>query len=172
MTAGHDKRIVVLGVGNILLKDEGVGVRVIQRLEERYHFSPSVELVDGGVLGLSLLGKVREAGRLIVVDAIRRGNPPGTLYSMSGEEIPNRIYTKTSLHQVDLVEALTICRVMWGLPPTVILGVEPQDIGPWGVELTPVVSARMEELVQMVLAELSSVGVYCEEMTDQRRPGG
>lgn len=136
---------------------------MIERLQERFCFPPNVELVDGGVLGLSLLGKVREAGRLIVVDAIRKGNPHGSLYRMSGEEIPNRIYNKTSLHQVDLVEALSICRVLWGLPPTVILGVEPQDISPWGIELTEVVSSRMEDLLQMVLEELRNLGVQWQE---------
>ena len=152
------KNIVVMGVGNVLLKDEGIGVRVIEALAERFEFPSNVELVDGGVLGLSLLGVVRDAGKLVVVDAIRLGDPPGTLHRLAGNDIPDRVYKKTSLHQVDLVEALTICRNLWEMPPTVILGVEPLDITPWGVELTEPVAARMEDLILKVLEETDRFG--------------
>jgi hydrogenase maturation protease len=158
----HKGPVLVLGLGNILLKDEGVGVRVIERINRKFRFPPNVEVVDGGVLGLNLLGRIRDARNLIVVDAVKRGRPPGTLYRVSGEDISPRLYPKISLHQVDLIEALTICRILWGLPPTVILGVEPQDISDWGVELTEVVAAKVDDLVQMVLLELSSLGVAWE----------
>ena len=95
------KPIVVLGVGNILLRDEGVGVRVIERMQERYVFPPYVELVDGGVMGLSLLAVVKDAEHLIIIDAVRKNEEPGTLYRFTGDEIPKRVCQKTSLHQVD-----------------------------------------------------------------------
>jgi hydrogenase maturation protease len=159
MDEERPQAIVVLGVGNILLTDEGVGVRVIERLHQRYVFPPQVELVDGGVSGLGLLAVIKDAAHLIIVDAVRRNRAPGTLYRFSGHEIPKRVYQKTSLHQVDLVEALTVAEILWQRPQTVVLGVEPQDINPWRTELTPVIQDKIDELMKMTLEELKSLGV-------------
>jgi hydrogenase maturation protease len=148
------KRIVILGVGNILLKDEGVGVRVIERLGDNYRFPPSVTLVDGGTLGLKLLGTVAETDHLIVVDAVKNGGLPGTLYRFKPGDIPTRVKYKHSLHQVDLLEALTVSQSIGNTPETVIIGVEPEDTSPWGMELTPAVQEKVPELMYLVLKEL------------------
>jgi hydrogenase maturation protease len=159
MNESAQKPIVVLGVGNILLKDEGVGVRAVESMQERYIFPPGVELVDGGVLGLNLLPVIKEAKCLIVIDAVRKNQAPGSLYRFSGNDIPKRVYQKSSLHQVDLVEALTIAEILWNRPKTVVLGVEPMDISPWGTELTPVIQGKVADLVKMALQELKLLGV-------------
>ncbi len=151
-------RITVLGIGNILLTDEGVGVRVVEALHERYDFPEHVSLVDGGVLGIHLLGVMSEADHLIVVDAVKNGGPPGTLYRLEHHELPKRILLKNSLHQTDFLETLTLCQALDKVPQTLVLGVEPQDIETHGVELTPVVSARVDEMVERVLGELSHLG--------------
>lgn len=156
------KPIVVLGIGNILLKDEGVGVRVVERMRERYVFPQNVELVDGGVLGLSLLPVIEDAEHLIIIDAVRKNQEPGTLYRFTGDDIPKRVYQKTSLHQVDLVEALTIAEVLLKRPETIVLGVEPLDTRPWGTELTPVIQAKVDELMKMALEELKFLRVKWE----------
>jgi len=153
------KQITILGVGNLLLTDEGVGIRVVEALQERYEFPENVKVVDGGTLGMNLLGIISEADFLIVVDAVRYGGEPGTLYRLAGEAIPKRIRAKNSLHQVDLLEALTCCQALEKVPETVILGVEPEDITTLGVELTPAISARVESLVNAVLQELTGLGV-------------
>ena len=153
------KRIVILGVGNILLKDERVGVRVIERLGEQYRFPENVELVDGGTLGLQLLGTVAEADYLIVVDAVRNGKSPGTLYRFEAADIPHRVAYKNSLHQVDLMESLTLSQAIGNAPETVILGVEPEDISPWGMELTPAVKKKVPELLNLVLKELDRLNI-------------
>jgi hydrogenase maturation protease len=156
------KQIIILGVGNLLFTDEGVGVRVAEALQDRYEFSENVKVVDGGTLGLNLLGIISEADFLIVVDAVRNNGEPGTLYRLAGEEIPKRIRAKNSLHQVDLLEALTCCQALDKVPETVIIGVEPEDITTLGIELTPTVSGRVEDLINRVLKELTSLGVgYC-----------
>ena len=115
------KRITILGVGNILFRDEGVGVRVVERLYEEYDFPENVNLVDGGVLGLGLLGVISETDHLIVVDAIRNQGEPGTLYRLEGDEVPRRLYAKNSLHQVDLLETLAVTPALDHEPETVIL---------------------------------------------------
>ena len=156
-----ETQIMVLGVGNILFTDEGVGVRVVERLDREYEFPENVSIVDGGTLGIHLLGVISRADRLIVVDAIRNGGTAGSLYRLVGEEIPKRIFAKNSLHQVDLLEALTLCQALDRVPETVILGVEPQDMETVGIELTPLVQERLPDLIRMVFHELQGLGVRC-----------
>ena len=153
------EQVLVLGVGNILLADEGVGIRVVERIQERYAFPDNVSVLDGGVLGLSLLGVISEADHLIVVDAVRKGREPGSLYRLQGDQVPKRILAKNSLHQVDFLETLTSCQALDKVPETVILGVEPQDIENLSIELTPVVEEKVDFLIHMVLKELDRLGV-------------
>lgn len=152
------KQITILGVGNYLFTDEGVGIRVIEKLEKEYDFPEHVVPVDGGVLGVHLMGVISAADYLIVVDAIKNKNAPGTLYRLAGEEIPSRILAKNSLHQVDLLEALTLVKAIDRSPETVIVGVEPEDIKTMGLDLTPTVQARVDDLIKMVLTELDRLG--------------
>ncbi|MCP4574824.1 MAG: HyaD/HybD family hydrogenase maturation endopeptidase [Deltaproteobacteria bacterium] len=153
-----EKQITILGVGNILFTDEGVGVRVLETLNEQYDFPPNVAMVDGGVLGMNLLGTISEADHLIVIDAVRNGQAPGTLYRLEGEEIPQRVLAKNSLHQVDLLEALTFCQALDKQPETLIIGVEPEDIKTVGLDMTPTVANKMPAMVEMVILELNRLG--------------
>jgi len=152
------RHITILGVGNILFSDEGVGIQVVQALSEEYSFSDNVSIEDGGVLGIRLLGIISQADDLVVVDAIRNGGPPGTLYRLDGDAIPKRILAKNSLHQVDLLEALTLCQALDKVPETVIIGVEPQDIESLGLELTGPIQEKVEDLKAMTLRELDRLG--------------
>jgi hydrogenase maturation protease len=151
--------VMVLGIGCILYSDEGFGVRVVEKMEQQYAFSDNVLLVDGGVLGINLLGVISKPEHLVVVDAIRNNGNPGDLYRLEGEAIPNRIRAKNSLHQVDFLEALTLCQALDKVPKTVIIGVEPLDIDTQGLELTAPVQARVDPVIEMVLAELDQLGV-------------
>lgn len=152
------QRIIVLGVGNILFSDEGFGIRVVEKLQELYEFPENVSLVDGGVLGLNLLGVISEADHLLVVDAVRNNDRPGSLYRLEGEAIPNRVRAKNSLHQVDFLEALTMCQALDKVPETVILGVEPEDIETLSIELTATTQTRVDSMIEMILEELDRLG--------------
>ena len=159
-TSADQPQITVLGIGNILLTDEGFGVRVIEKLFDDYLFPDNVAIVEGGVLGIHLLGTLSRADHLIVVDAVKNKQPPGTLYRLEKEELPERILMKNSLHQTDFLETLTLCQMIEQAPETiVVLGAEPEDIVTHGVELTPVVAARVDEMVDRVLQELDGLGV-------------
>ena len=152
--------ITVLGIGNILLTDEGFGVRVVEKLYHDYEFPDNVSLVDGGVLGINLLGVIAEAKHLIVVDAVKNKQPPGTLYRLEKDELPERILLKNSLHQTDFLETLTLCQAIDKVPETtVVLGVEPEDILTHSVDMTPTVAARVDEMMDLVLRELNQLGV-------------
>ncbi|MFO8048076.1 MAG: HyaD/HybD family hydrogenase maturation endopeptidase [Desulfosudaceae bacterium] len=150
-----DPHIMIMGVGSILMTDEGFGVRLVEALEDRYDFPDNVSLVDGGVLGLNLLGVIAEADHLIVIDAVRNGGQPGDLYRLTGEAIPERVRAKNSLHQIDFLETLTLCQAIGDVPETIVLGVEPADIDSLSLELTPVISGRIDSVIEMVLAELN-----------------
>ncbi len=167
----EEKQIMIMGVGCILYSDEGFGVRVIERLMGYYEFPENVTLVDGGVLGVNLLGVISRADHLIVVDVIRNKGAPGDLYRLAGTQIPERIRAKNSLHQVDLLEALTLCQAMDKVPETVIVGVEPADIETMSIDLTPATQDRMEDVIEMVLKELDGLGVpYTEKENPEHVP--
>jgi hydrogenase maturation protease len=91
-------RTLVLGLGNILMRDEGVGVRVVERLLEDCEFPPEVEVLDGGTLGLGLLPWVEEADRLLVIDAVDMGLEPGSTARLEGDEVPAFLGVKISPH--------------------------------------------------------------------------
>lgn len=153
------QQIMIMGVGCILLTDEGFGVHTVEKLENIYDFPDNVTLVDGGVLGVNLLGVISLADQLIVIDVIRNKGNPGDLHRLAGDQIPERIRLKNSLHQVDLLEALTLCQALDKVPETVIVGVEPQDIESLAVEPTPLIQEKMDAVIDMVLAELDRLGV-------------
>jgi hydrogenase maturation protease len=83
----HDRTIAVLGLGNILLRDEGVGVKVIEALQQQYIFTPPVRIIDGGTLGFALINEIEDCKTIIVVDAVKAGNEPGTIYRFTRDEV-------------------------------------------------------------------------------------
>lgn len=167
----ESKSVMILGVGCILFADEGFGVRVIEKLEAQYEFPDNVSVVDGGVLGTNLLGVISMADHLIVVDAIRNKGNPGDLYRLDGDQIPKRIRAKNSIHQVDFLEALTLCTALDKVPETVIVGIEPYDIDTLSIELTPVTEEKIDEMIQMVLAELDRLEVSYTQRSSENVSG-
>ena len=161
----YSTEIMILGVGCTLFSDEGFGVRVIETIQERYTFPDNVLVVDGGVLGVNLLGVISKPDHLIVVDAIRNKGKPGDLYRLAGEQIPERIRAKNSLHQVDFLEALTLCQALDKVPETVILGIEPEDIETLSTELTPTTQSKVDAVIEMVLGEIERLGGSYQEKT-------
>jgi len=155
----YSPEIMILGIGSILFSDDGFGIQVVQRIEKEYSFPENVLVVDGGVLGINLLGVISKPRHLIVVDTLRNRGKPGDLYRLEGDAVPERIRAKNSLHQVDFLEALTLCQALDNVPKTVIIGVEPEDIQTLSLVLTPIVQAQVEPVIQMVLAELERLGV-------------
>jgi len=159
----NTEHVMIMGVGNILFSDEGFGIRVVEALQQRYDFPENVSVIDGGVLGINLMGIIADADQLIVVDVIRNKGNPGDLYRIDGQAIPDRIRAKNSLHQIDFLEALTLCQALDKVPETVIVGIEPRDIETLAVELTPTTADRIDDMIQMVLAELDRLEVAYTE---------
>jgi hydrogenase maturation protease len=145
---------VVLGVGNLLLKDDGVGVHVVQKLMERV-LPPDVEVIDGGTAAIDLLHFIAGTKRLIVVDALRGGGAPGTIYRLTPEDLEVRREGRgVTLHQSDLLDVLEMAARLGERPPTVIIiGVEPGEID-YGLDLSPGVAGRIPDIIDLVLSEL------------------
>lgn len=166
------RQITVLGVGNILLKDEGVGVRVVERLATQYTFPENVSVVDGGVLGVRLMGLVADSDVLIIVDAVRNQQPPGTLYRLADDEVPRRVLAKQSMHQMDLPEVLAMCAAIDKHPQVVVVGIEPEEMTTMEIELTPTIAAKVDTLVSMVLKELDELEVDYAPRSEKPSPEG
>jgi hydrogenase maturation protease len=141
------------------MSDDGIGVRVVQRLSEEYTFPPEVETLDGGTLGLDLLPLLEGLERLLIVDAMETGGPPGTITRLTGDEIPIAFETRLSAHQMGLKDLLAVSRLLGNtVPEMVLLGVQPECIE-LGVELSPPVAAVLDTLVEMALRELEEWGI-------------
>jgi hydrogenase maturation protease len=162
----RDGQVLVLGLGNVLRGDEGLGVHALQRLTDGYVLPPQVEAVDGGTLGLDLLPYLDGTPALLVIDAVQAGRTPGSLVRLQDEAIMPALALKLSLHQAGLRELLATSRLLGTHPAhVVLLGVEPDTIG-WTTELSAPVAASMDALLDAVADELRGWGVMLED----RRP--
>ncbi|MBU0704998.1 MAG: HyaD/HybD family hydrogenase maturation endopeptidase [Chloroflexi bacterium] len=156
-------RTLVLGVGNLLLSDEGVGVRVLERLAETFNLPEGVQALDGGTLGLDLLYHLADAdGRpvenLLIVDAVEMGKEPGTLLRLEGDEVPAFLSVKISPHQIGIPDMLFAAKLKDIYPPNVVLwGVQPGTLEV-GLDLSPPVAAQVDVLVAKAVAELARWG--------------
>jgi len=156
----NTERIVVLGVGNILLKDEGVGVRAVEEFQRTYDVPENVQIVDGGTQGLWLMSTIQQTDRLIVVDAVLGDGEPGTLYRLERKDLPKGLRAKQSAHDSDLVEALNLCELLEvGPESVVVIGIQPQDITPFGLDMTEKVAVRLPDLVLRIVEELNELGI-------------
>jgi hydrogenase maturation protease len=152
-------RVLILGLGNILLQDEGLGVRTVEMLTTGYRLPPEVQTLDGGVMGLDLLPYFDGVTDLLILDAVQAGQSAGTLLRLEGDAIPAALSAKMSMHQVSLQELLALASFQ-GILPThvVLLGLEPASLD-WGLGLTPVVASRLDLLVAAAVSELQSWGL-------------
>lgn len=152
------KPVLILGVGNLLLQDEGVGVHVVRELM-KLDLPEDVEVIDGGTAGFDLVAIVDGRERIIVIDAVlSETDPPATIYRMFPENLQPTFRGKTSIHQFEFLDVLGMTRLTGKLPDTVIFGVVPREYEKFGMELTPEVKAVVPRLVELVLEEMRNPG--------------
>lgn len=156
---------LVIGLGNPLLGDDGVGPAVLDRLAA-LSFAPPVELLDGGVWGLALLPDIERAGAVLLLDAVRGGGEPGAIYSLEGEQIPRLFGGKLSPHQVDVRELLALAELRGALPHRLhVVGVQPAAMD-FGDGLSPAAAAALDD---MVLATCSVLARWGHERQENSR---
>lgn len=154
------KRILVLGIGNILWADEGFGVRCVEALNAGWEFPPQVTVMDGGTQGLYLLPYVQEADCLLVFDAVDYGDPAGKLREVVGNEVPRFMGAKKmSLHQTGFQEVLMAAELTNKLPAELVLiGVQPEQLEDFGGSLRDIVKAQMVPALNLALDWLEKWG--------------
>lgn len=147
------KPILILGIGNILLRDEGVGVRVVEAMQG-LDLPEGVELVDAGTAGADLVDIMADRRKVIVVDAIEAQGAPGTILRLNGEDLLPEPGGLLSLHQLGLVESLFMAKQLGCAPGEVIVfGIQPGQIRA-GLELSPEVASAVPKVIEAVLAEI------------------
>jgi hydrogenase maturation protease len=152
-------RIVVLGVGNILLSDEGIGVRTIEKLQRDFDLPPEVVVIDGGTTGMEMLEDLSNCDHIIIIDAVRSGKAPATIVKLVGEQVPVFFKTKLSPHQIGLSDVLATLAFIDKQPGGItVIGVEPVSLET-GMALTPQVEACLPVLIKMVIEVLGELGV-------------
>ena len=165
--------VLVLGLGNVLLGDDGLGAAAVARLERNYRVPAGVHLEDGGTLGLLLLGLIAESDHVILVDAIQADSPAGTLIRLEGADVSDAVRDRLSPHQIGVADLLEAARLIESYPATVtLLGLVPDSID-LSVARSSVVADRLDELVAAIVREVQSLGytmVLDPDSVDRDRP--
>jgi len=149
-------KIMIMGIGNILLSDEGLGIHFLQQLATT-PLPETVELLEGGTAGLELIHLISEIDYLIIIDALNAHTEPGTIFKFRPDDIriiPDQY--EVSFHQVGILEVLAMADLLNQAPKTIIFGVQPKSLD-WGLSLSPEVQVSFPRLQEYVLAELESI---------------
>jgi hydrogenase maturation protease len=147
---------VVIGLGNVVLSDDGLGVHAVRRLRHRYSLSERVELIEGGTAGLLLLPHIADARRVIIVDAIDTGAPAGTLVRLPGEDWASAFAIHVTPHDVGLRDLLGAAQLSGAWPRELVLhGAQPASTA-IGTELSAPVAAALDPLVSAIFAQLAA----------------
>lgn len=151
--------ILVLGVGNTLMSDDGLGVRLLERLESSAPALPEVEYVDAGTLSFVLLPRIQECGALLILDAAHFGEAPGTVRLLAGTDMDDFLRTaRCSVHEVGIRDLLDLARLTDSLPERrAFIGIQPGQVG-WGETLSPNVEAAVPTAVAEAVALLRAWG--------------
>ena len=154
--------ITVLGIGNIILSDEGFGVRVVEYLQDNYKFPDNIALIDGGTLGIELTQFITGTKKLLIIDSIDGGKEPGTSFYLAGEELKTHFREKISAHEVGIQDVLTMLELTGrAIPEVIVIGAQPYSLEA-GVELTEQMKTLIPTIADRALEILKSWNVTFE----------
>lgn len=164
MSESGDGEVLVIGLGNPIMADDGLGVAALERLRQRWSLPESVRLVDGGTWGMNLLPLIEEADRIVFLDAIDAGRPVGALVLLEREELPRFFVLKLSPHQIDLREVLALAELRGTLPSDLVaIGLQPGRVE-MSSGLSLEVESRLDELLSAVVERLAAWGHACDPL--------
>jgi hydrogenase maturation protease len=155
----EQKQITILGLGSIILKDEGFGVHFIKWFCERYDLGDDVRILDGGTLGYRLLDIVTSSSYLIVVDCIKLDEEPGAIYRFTQEEMRLKMPDPTTAHEVEFPDVLSMAELMDDLPEVIFLCIIPEIYGIMELEMTPTMTAAFPAMEGLLIKELNQLGI-------------
>jgi hydrogenase maturation protease len=151
-----NNKVVIIGVGNLLLMDEGIGIHVINELE-KHKLPENVDIYDGGTGGFKLIDLMHEAKRVIFIDAVETGKAPGTITIFTSKDVRS-IYPKKkySLHDTDLLEVIKMAELLDNPPKIEIVGIQPKIIN-YGTTLSKELADSMPEIINTVLSRIEEI---------------
>ena len=150
----NKSRVTIIGMGNLLLKDEGVGVHVVRALQ-KLALPDGVEAIDGGT-SPEISSYIESTEKLIIIDAMETGGIPGSVYRIMVDDLTTEVAGLTSIHEINLISILKMMRLLdRGPQETVIIGIQPADMD-WGTELSPELQQKIPQVVHIVLKEIDS----------------
>jgi hydrogenase maturation protease len=163
-------QILVLGVGNTLMGDDGIGVHAVQALADQYELAENVRVVDGGVAGLRLLGEIAATDYLLIIDALRNGGVPGAIHFLRRGDIQLRRGPLVSAHEVGIAELLAAAEFSGHLPETEIIGVEPLETDAVTLELSAPLYRALPQVVAVIVNALHARGVELQKKSQPSPP--
>ncbi len=170
-TADSSRSLLILGLGNVLCSDDGLGVVAVHEILRHYEIPERVRVLDGGTLGLALLSFVQESDDLILVDAVRAQEAPGSLVRLVGSDVPPAVRERLSVHQIGVSDLLDALRLLGRMPPRlVLLGLVPATLE-LGMNRSPAVENRLPELVERTVAEAAELGHRLRRRVDDAQGG-
>ncbi|UWG97988.1 HyaD/HybD family hydrogenase maturation endopeptidase [Dehalobacter sp. DCM] len=152
----NSPKIMIMGVGNVLLSDEGLGVRILDAFDKDA-LPDNVELIEGGTAGLELVHLIKDVDFLILVDAVNAKSEPGSVFRFRPEDIrilPDAF--EVSFHQVGIIEVLNVADLLGNAPQTLIYGVQPKSLD-WGMEVSEEIKAVFPQLIQQIIKEIDHI---------------
>jgi len=152
-------KATLIGLGNLLMRDEGVGIHAVKYIQAHFEIPAELEIVDGGTAGLDLLPYIEERDHVLFVDSVNFGKEPGHIGRLKNEEIPALFHVKDSLHHMGLMDVLAAAQLLDRLPKEMcLIGIQPQTIET-GLELTGTIQERLVPLVRQIMAQISAWGM-------------
>ena len=161
----HNKRfrLTIMGLGNILFRDEGFGVHFVREFQKKYRLPEDILVMDGGTLGYMLMDDICETEHLLVIDTVKADDTPGSIYRFPPEAIPAALHYNVSAHEVEFLDVLFKAEMLGKAPKTIIIGVVPEDILGTGTELTPTLMDSLPKVEALVKEELEKMGISLSE---------
>lgn len=159
-------KVTVLGIGNILMSDDGFGIHFVRWFSKRYHATDDVRIIDGGTLGYALIDIICSCDHLIVVDALKVEDKPGSIYRFTKEEMELNMPPPTSAHEVTFPDVLFKTELMGESPETIFLCIVPQNYKDMVLEMNPLLYEKFDAMEKLLLAELKILNIAPERLPD------
>ena len=160
----------LLGLGNVLMKDERLGVHVVNTIGQRYDCPAELEIIDGGTLGLDLLPLFEQFERVVIVDAVNFGREPGYIGVLEDDQIPAVLFSKLSVHQIGLADLISVAKLKGVMPSRVcVIGMQPSSIDfTLGLEMSDIVNANIDKEIDVTIAKLKELNIECVLRSPQK----
>lgn len=148
----------IIGIGNLLLKDEGFGIHFIDHLRKKYIFDSNIRVIDGSTMGYGLLDDIFNLDNIIVIDALKTDEKPGSIFKFDSENLPVGLMKKTA-HDVEFIDAITMCKLQGHNPKITIFAISPEDASNVGMDISYPLKNAMPHFESLILEEIKPLGI-------------